>query len=74
MLHVRYLAGFWICFDFKIKQSCEYTRDLNMSGLHTRFWIKYFIIDVWQYYGYALDSKMFDSIMDMPWILNMPGL
>ena len=34
MLHLRYLAGFWICFDFRIYQSSEYTRVLNMSALH----------------------------------------
>ena len=34
MLHLRYSAGFWICFDFRIYQSSEYTRFLNMSGLH----------------------------------------
>ena len=34
MLQLRYLAGFWICFDFRIFQSSEYTRFLNMSGLH----------------------------------------
>ena len=27
------MAGFWICFDFRVYQSCEYTRILNMSGL-----------------------------------------
>ena len=34
MLHIRCLAGFWIRFDFSIYQSSEYTRFLNMSGLH----------------------------------------
>ena len=26
MLHLRYLAGFLICFDFRIYQSSEYTK------------------------------------------------
>ena len=34
MLHLRYSAEFWICFDFRICQSSEYTRFLNISGLH----------------------------------------
>ena len=34
MLHLRSSAGFLKCFDFSIHQSCEYTRVLNMSGLH----------------------------------------
>ena len=66
MSHLRYLAGFWICFDFRIYQSSEYTRVLNMPG-YTRFWIKYFVIDVWQYSEYALDSKYAT-------VLNMLGL
>ena len=56
MLHLRDLAGFWICFDFRIYQSSECTRFLNMSGLY-KFWIKYFMIDVWQYSEYDLDSE-----------------
>ena len=40
----------------------EYTRILNMLGFwicqgYTRFWIKYFVIDVWQYSEHALDSE-----------------
>ena len=56
MLHLRYSAGFLICFDFRIYQSSECTRFLNMSGLY-KFWIKYFMIDVWQYSEYDLDSE-----------------
>ena len=33
-LHLRYLAGFWICVDFRMHQSFEYIRVLNKSGLH----------------------------------------
>ena len=56
MSNLRHTAEFWICFDFRIYQSSEYTSVLNMSGF-TRFWIKYFVIDVWQYSEYALDSE-----------------
>ena len=34
ILHLIYLAGPWICFDFTIYQSCEYNRVLNMPRLH----------------------------------------
>ena len=34
---------------------------------YTGSWIKYFIIDVWHYYQYALDSVYTR-------VLNMPGL
>ena len=67
MLHLRYLAGSWICFDFRIYQSCEYTTVLNMSGLH-KFLKKIFpdrYLTV--YYEYALDSKYAR-------VLNMLGL
>ena len=60
MLHLRYSSGFWIYFDFRIYQSSEYTRFLNMSGLQ-RFWIKYFVIDVWQYSEYATVLNMLGS-------------
>ena len=63
MLHLRHSAGFWICFDFSIYQSSQYTRFLNMSG-YTRFWIKYFVIDVWQYSEYALDSE-YATVLNM---------
>ena len=66
MLHLRYSAGFWICSDFRIYQSCEYTRVLNMSGLH-KVLNKCFMIVVWQYYGYNLDSEYAR-------VLNMLGL
>ena len=33
MLHLRYSAGYWICFDFRICPNCQYTRVLKMSGL-----------------------------------------
>ena len=33
MLHLRYSAALWISWDFRIYQSYEYTRVLNMSGL-----------------------------------------
>ena len=40
----------------------EYTRVVSILGFwicqgYTRFWIKYFMIDIWQYYEYALYSK-----------------
>ena len=56
MSYLRYSAGFWIGFDFRIYKISEYTRVLNMAGLH-KVWIKYFVIDVWQYSEYALDSE-----------------
>ena len=31
---------------------------------YTRFWIKYFMIDVWQYSKYALDSE-YSRVLDM---------
>ena len=34
MLHLIYSAGLWICFDFRIYQSCEYTRAMNKSVLY----------------------------------------
>ena len=50
----------------------EYTRVLNILDFwichgYTRFWIKYFVIDVWQYSEYALDSEYAT-------VLNMLGL
>ena len=51
MLDLRYSAGFLTCFDFRIHQSSEYTQG------YTRFWIKYFMIDVRQNSEYALDSE-----------------
>ena len=49
----------------------EYTRVLNILGFwichgYTRFWIKYFLIDVWQYSEYALNSEYVT-------VLNMLG-
>ena len=40
----------------------EYTRVVNILRFwicqgYTRFWIKYFMIDIWQYYEYALYSE-----------------
>ena len=63
MLHLRHLAGFWICFDFRIYQSSEYTRFPNISGLH-KVLKKYFVIDVWQYSEYALDLE-YVTVLDM---------
>ena len=63
MSNLRHTAEFWICFDFRIYQSSEYTSVLNMSGF-TRFWIKYFVIDVWQYSEYALDSE-YATVLNM---------
>ena len=34
-LHFRYLSGFWICLSFWICQSSEYTKVVNMPGLHS---------------------------------------
>ena len=34
MPHLRYSTGFWRCFHFRMYQSSEYTRFLNMLGLH----------------------------------------
>ena len=74
MLHLRYSAGFWICFDFRIYQSSEYTRFLNMSGLHKAlnkifrdrclavFWIW---LGFWICHGskYAGPHKIVDKIL-----------
>ena len=65
MLHLRYSAGFWISFDFRIHQSSEYARFLNMSGLH-KVLNKILLIDVWQYSEYALGSEYVT-------VLNMLG-
>ena len=56
MLDLRYLAGFWICFDFRIFQSSEYAMVLNMSGLHN-VPKKTFHNMLWQYSEYALGSE-----------------
>ena len=56
MLHLRYSAGFLICFDFRIYQSSEYSKFWICQG-YTRFWIKYFLIEAWQYSEYGLDSE-----------------
>ena len=45
MLDLRYSAVLSIYFDFRIYQSCEHTRVLNMSGLH-KVLIYNFVIDV----------------------------
>ena len=58
MLHLRYLAGFKICFDFKISQSSEYAMVLNMSGLHN-------------VPKKTFRNRCYDSILNMPWVLNM---
>ena len=47
----------------------EYTRILNMQGFwicqgYTRFWTKYFLIDVSQYSEYALDSE-YATVLNM---------
>ena len=47
----------------------EYTRVLNILGFwicqgYTRFWIKYFVIDVWQYSEYALNSE-YATVLNM---------
>ena len=67
----------------------EYATILNMLGLHTRLWIKVFIIDIWQgseytssseYTNVAQDSvennpsHMYDRFLSIPWALNMLGL
>ena len=57
MLHFRYFAGFWICFDFRIYQSSEYARFLNMSGLHQ------VLNKIFR--EYALDSE-YGTVLNMP--------
>ena len=71
MLHLRYLAGFWICAWWYASTS-EYARvgDILVFSICqgcTRFWIKRFMIDVWQYSEYAFSSEY-------AWVLNMLGL
>ena len=63
-----YSAGFWMWFDFRISQSCEYTRVLHMSGLYkvlnkifhdrclTVFWISPGFW-IWQGSKYASSSE-----------------
>ena len=56
MLHLRYSAGLRISSNFRLYQSCEYTRALNARVLH-KVLNKHVKIDCWQYYEYALDSE-----------------
>ena len=60
MLHLRYSAGFWICFWFQ-----------NIPELGIYCGSKY--IRVTQCFEYKISWEMFDSVMNMPWILNMAG-
>ena len=53
-------------FWFKNIPELQNTKVLNMSGLY-KVLNKYFMIDVWQYSEYALDS-------DYARLLSMPGL
>ena len=54
--------------------------------MYGRLWVKYLLIDVWQYSEYALDSEyvsvtqgsvenslsyMFERFLSIPWALNM---
>ena len=63
MIHLRYLTGFWICFDFRIYQIWEYIRVLKCARVTQGFeW------DVsWQHSEYALDPEYAR-------VLNMLGL
>ena len=59
VLHVRYSPGFWCALI------PEYTRVVNILGfwicqVYTRLWIKYLMVG-------------FDIMLNMPWVLNMPG-
>ena len=56
MLHLRYRQG------SEYALISEYATVLNILGFwicqgYTWFWIKYFVIDVWQYSEYVLDSE-----------------
>ena len=63
MLHLRYLTGFWICFNFRIYQSWEYIRVLKYARVTQGF--EWHIS--WQHSEYALDSEYAR-------VLNMLGL
>ena len=63
MIHLRYSAGFWICFDFRIYQIWEYIRVLKCARVTQGFeW------DVsWQHSENGLDPEYAR-------VLNMLGL
>ena len=63
MLSLRYSTGLWICFDFRVVNILLFW----ICQGYTRFSIKYFMIAVWQYCEYALDSEYAR-------VLNMLGL
>ena len=73
----RCLAIFWICLGFWICWG------------HTRLWIKFSIINIWQGSEYASSSEnisithgsvenspsyMFDRFLSISWALSLPGL
>ena len=60
MLYLRYSTGFWICFDFRRFQSCEYIRVLKYASVTQRF--EWQIL--WQYSEYALDSE-YGRVLEM---------
>ena len=64
ILHRIYLTGFWICRSFKICQSSEYMRVLNMSGFVKK---TLHHIDAWQGTDYSSGSAYTR-------VLNLPGL
>ena len=47
MLHLRYSAGFGICFDFRTNQSSEYTKGSEYTSV-TQGSVEQTVIDVWQ--------------------------
>ena len=57
MLHLRYSVGSEYALISEYIRVLNIPRVLSMSGLYIRFWIKYFLIDIWQYSEYALDSE-----------------
>ena len=65
LLHLRYsTTEFWICFDFRIYHSSEYTKGSEYIRVTQGFNKKYFLIDFWQYSEYALNSE-YDTVLNI---------
>ena len=71
MLQLRYRQG------SQCALISEYTRVVNILGFwicqgYTRFWIKLFMIDVWQYCEYNLDSEYVRvfNMLELHMVLN----
>ena len=74
---IQHLTNIWTSIHEKVKQHWAAYKKMSVLGFwifqgYTRFWIKYFMIDVRQYYEYALDSKYTRSlnILGLHMVLN----